>query len=108
MQIRETQDSMIADNNLSTSCPSLSTEAGTVIQQAMHCKYFGAEVPHKQLVLSALSTKVEQIVAVFTAASRQKAWDHFSKAQRKNIDIWRKQCEVGTFHSLFISTGLRQ
>ncbi|KAF0027009.1 hypothetical protein F2P81_021746 [Scophthalmus maximus] len=36
---------------------------------------------------------VEQINAVFTAATRQKAWDHFSKAQRKNIDIWRKQCE---------------
>ncbi|KAG8452294.1 hypothetical protein GDO86_004195 [Hymenochirus boettgeri] len=36
---------------------------------------------------------VEQIVAVFNASSRQKAWDHFSKAQRKNIDIWRKHCE---------------
>ncbi|XP_026152316.1 ecto-NOX disulfide-thiol exchanger 1 isoform X1 [Mastacembelus armatus] len=36
---------------------------------------------------------VEQITAVFTASTRQKAWDHFSKAQRKNIDIWRKQCE---------------
>lgn len=46
--------------------------------------------------LTSLSTKVEQIAAVFTAATRQKAWDHFSKAQRKNIDIWRKQCEVGT------------
>ncbi|KTG39395.1 hypothetical protein cypCar_00009188 [Cyprinus carpio] len=43
--------------------------------------------------LTSLSTKVEQITAVFTAATRQKAWDHFSKAQRKNIDIWRKQCE---------------
>lgn len=46
--------------------------------------------------LTSLSTEVEQITAVFTAATRQKAWDHFSKAQRKNIDIWRKQCEVGT------------
>ncbi|TWW55273.1 Ecto-NOX disulfide-thiol exchanger 1 [Takifugu flavidus] len=27
------------------------------------------------------------------SASKQKAWDHFSKAQRKNLDIWRKQAE---------------
>lgn len=38
---------------------------------------------------------VEQIVSVFHAASKQKAWDHFSKAQRKNLDMWRKQAEVG-------------
>ncbi|XP_041663374.1 ecto-NOX disulfide-thiol exchanger 1 [Cheilinus undulatus] len=38
-------------------------------------------------------TQFEQITTVFNAATRQKAWDHFSKAQRKNIDIWRKQCE---------------
>ncbi|KAM9850868.1 ecto-NOX disulfide-thiol exchanger 1 [Aulostomus maculatus] len=43
--------------------------------------------------LLAILTQFEQISAVFTAATRQKAWDHFSKAQRKNIDIWRKQCE---------------
>ncbi|KAM9513440.1 ecto-NOX disulfide-thiol exchanger 2-like [Salvelinus alpinus] len=36
---------------------------------------------------------VEQIVSVFHAASKQKAWDHFSKAQRKNLDMWRKQAE---------------
>ncbi|PWA18710.1 hypothetical protein CCH79_00005725, partial [Gambusia affinis] len=36
---------------------------------------------------------VEQIVSVFQAASKQKAWDHFSKAQRKNLDMWRKQAE---------------
>ncbi|KAJ6661695.1 hypothetical protein lerEdw1_013217 [Lerista edwardsae] len=43
--------------------------------------------------LTSLFTKVEQIVAVFNASTRQKAWDHFSKAQRKNIDIWRKHSE---------------
>ncbi|XP_004081708.1 ecto-NOX disulfide-thiol exchanger 1 isoform X1 [Oryzias latipes] len=43
--------------------------------------------------LMAILTQFEQINAVFTAATRQKAWDHFTKAQRKNIDIWRKQCE---------------
>ncbi|KAB5577084.1 hypothetical protein PHYPO_G00205900 [Pangasianodon hypophthalmus] len=43
--------------------------------------------------LLTILTQFEQITAVFSAATRQKAWDHFSKAQRKNIDIWRKQCE---------------
>ncbi|KAM9710292.1 ecto-NOX disulfide-thiol exchanger 1 isoform 1-T4 [Menidia menidia] len=43
--------------------------------------------------LMAILTQFEQITTVFSAATRQKAWDHFSKAQRKNIDIWRKQCE---------------
>uniref|UniRef100_A0A8C6UX55 Ecto-NOX disulfide-thiol exchanger 1 n=1 Tax=Neogobius melanostomus TaxID=47308 RepID=A0A8C6UX55_9GOBI len=43
--------------------------------------------------LLAILNQFEQINSVFTAASKQKAWDHFTKAQRKNIDIWRKQCE---------------
>ncbi|XP_077339326.1 ecto-NOX disulfide-thiol exchanger 1 isoform X3 [Lithobates pipiens] len=43
--------------------------------------------------LLGILTQFEQIVAVFNASTRQKAWDHFSKAQRKNIDIWRKHCE---------------
>uniref|UniRef100_A0A803K7R7 Ecto-NOX disulfide-thiol exchanger 1 n=1 Tax=Xenopus tropicalis TaxID=8364 RepID=A0A803K7R7_XENTR len=43
--------------------------------------------------LFGILTQFEQIVAVFNASTRQKAWDHFSKAQRKNIDIWRKHCE---------------
>lgn len=43
--------------------------------------------------LTGILHQFEQIVAVFNASSRQKAWDHFSKAQRKNIDIWRKHCE---------------
>ncbi|KAM6978127.1 LOW QUALITY PROTEIN: ecto-NOX disulfide-thiol exchanger 1 [Tautogolabrus adspersus] len=50
--------------------------------------------------LMAILTQFEQITTVFTAATRQKAWDHFSKAQRKNIDMWRKQCEeLRTAHS---------
>lgn len=40
---------------------------------------------------------VEQIVAVYHSASKQKAWDHFTKAQRKNISVWCKQAEVGNF-----------
>ncbi|KAF4519599.1 hypothetical protein B566_EDAN003766 [Ephemera danica] len=32
-----------------------------------------------------------QIERVFSAASHQKVWDHFTKAQRKNISMWKKQ-----------------
>ncbi|XP_043203088.1 ecto-NOX disulfide-thiol exchanger 2-like [Amphibalanus amphitrite] len=32
-----------------------------------------------------------QIERVFLAACQQKVWDHFSKAQRKNIELWKKQ-----------------
>ncbi|GAA6084992.1 ecto-NOX disulfide-thiol exchanger 2 isoform X2 [Tachysurus ichikawai] len=43
--------------------------------------------------LASILVQFEQIVSVFHAASKQKAWDHFSKAQRKNLDMWRKQAE---------------
>lgn len=33
---------------------------------------------------------------VFGAASHKKVWDHFTKAQRKNIDLWKKQSLVCT------------
>lgn len=32
-------------------------------------------------------------MAVYHSASKQKAWDHFTKAQRKNISVWCKQAE---------------
>ncbi|XP_049778265.1 ecto-NOX disulfide-thiol exchanger 2 [Schistocerca cancellata] len=32
-----------------------------------------------------------QIERVFSAASHKKVWDHFTKAQRKNIEMWKKQ-----------------
>lgn len=51
-----------------------------------------AKETFKNALLSILN-QFEQINGVFTAASKQKAWDHFTKAQRKNIDIWKKQCE---------------
>ncbi|XP_046331144.2 ecto-NOX disulfide-thiol exchanger 2-like isoform X2 [Haliotis rufescens] len=35
----------------------------------------------------------DQIVRVFSTATKQRAWDHFTKAQRKNIDVWCKQAE---------------
>ncbi|XP_076005055.1 ecto-NOX disulfide-thiol exchanger 2-like isoform X3 [Genypterus blacodes] len=46
-----------------------------------------------KIALAGILGQFEQIVSVFQAASKQKAWDHFSKAQRKNLDIWRKQAE---------------
>ncbi|KAG9351321.1 hypothetical protein JZ751_022568 [Albula glossodonta] len=45
-------------------------------------------------------SKLEQIVSVFHAASKQKAWDHFSKAQRKNLDVWRKQAEFSSSNTV--------
>ncbi|KAH9370996.1 hypothetical protein HPB48_019077 [Haemaphysalis longicornis] len=42
---------------------------------------------------SSLPPLVGQIEKVFAVASHQKVWDHFTKAQRKNIDAWRKQSE---------------
>lgn len=37
---------------------------------------------------------VGQIERVFVAAGHQKVWDHFTKAQRRNIEMWKKQAEV--------------
>ncbi|XP_037933202.1 ecto-NOX disulfide-thiol exchanger 2 [Teleopsis dalmanni] len=37
-----------------------------------------------------MSTQFTQIEKVFNAASHKKVWDHFTKAQRKNIDQWKK------------------
>ncbi|XP_068571574.1 LOW QUALITY PROTEIN: ecto-NOX disulfide-thiol exchanger 2-like [Cebidichthys violaceus] len=45
--------------------------------------------------MATILAQFEEIVSVFNAASKQKAWDHFSKAQRKNLDMWRTQVEVG-------------
>lgn len=34
-----------------------------------------------------------EISKVFNASSLQKVWDHFTKPQRKNIELWKKQTE---------------
>ncbi|KAM7355249.1 uncharacterized protein ACRADG_001383 [Cochliomyia hominivorax] len=41
----------------------------------------------QMLTMSAQFTQIEK---VFNAASHKKVWDHFTKAQRKNIDQWKK------------------
>lgn len=38
---------------------------------------------------------VDQIEKIFTLAQKQRNWDHFTKAQRKNIELWLKQAKVG-------------
>lgn len=50
-----------------------------------------------------LALKVDQIDKVFTAASKQKARDHFTKPQRKNIETWRKQLQVNAGALLVVS-----
>lgn len=39
--------------------------------------------------------QVEHIERIFSEAQKQRASDHFSKAQRKSIDVWCKQIQVG-------------
>ena len=39
--------------------------------------------------------KVELIEKVFAGTQKQKNWDHFTKAQRKNLELWYKQIKVG-------------
>ncbi|KAK6298633.1 hypothetical protein J4Q44_G00316880 [Coregonus suidteri] len=62
-------------------------------QKAAHEKEMEEAKDKFKTALSGILAQFEQIVSVFHAASKQKAWDHFSKAQRKNLDVWRKQAE---------------
>ncbi|XP_017844146.2 uncharacterized protein LOC108600854 isoform X2 [Drosophila busckii] len=49
--------------------------------------------------MGTMSTQFTQIEKVFNAASHKKVWDHFTKAQRKNIDQWKKLAtELRTVH----------
>lgn len=41
-----------------------------------------------------LSTAVEQVAKILTAAKLQRVSDHFSKQQRRNIEMWLKMTEV--------------
>ncbi|UYV72864.1 ENOX2 [Cordylochernes scorpioides] len=43
--------------------------------------------------LSDIIGQFSQIEKVFAASAHQKVWDHFTKAQRKNIDLWKKQAK---------------
>ena len=40
--------------------------------------------------------EVVQIEKLFASSSHKKVWDHFTKAQRKNIELWKKSAMVGS------------
>ncbi|XP_062819821.1 ecto-NOX disulfide-thiol exchanger 2 isoform X4 [Anolis carolinensis] len=62
-------------------------------EKATHEKDIEEAKERFKLALSGILAQFEQIVAVYHSASKQKAWDHFTKAQRKNISVWCKQAE---------------
>ncbi|NXU81882.1 ENOX2 protein, partial [Oreotrochilus melanogaster] len=64
-----------------------------VNEKAAHEKEMEEAKDKFKLALSGILVQFEQIVAVYHSASKQKAWDHFTKAQRKNISVWCKQAE---------------
>jgi hypothetical protein len=41
-----------------------------------------------------ISKLVGEMERLFQAASHQKAWDHFTKAQRKSLESWKKHVMV--------------
>ncbi|XP_018015243.1 ecto-NOX disulfide-thiol exchanger 2 [Hyalella azteca] len=43
--------------------------------------------------MQGIVAQFSQIEKVFSACSQQKVWDHFTKAQRRNIDMWKKQAQ---------------
>nr|BAE23482.1 unnamed protein product [Mus musculus] len=64
-----------------------------VNEKATHEKEMEEAKEKFKQALSGILIQFEQIVAVYHSASKQKAWDHFTKAQRKNISVWCKQAE---------------
>ncbi|RUS83035.1 hypothetical protein EGW08_009223 [Elysia chlorotica] len=46
-----------------------------------------------QLRLQGITSQLCQVERVMVAAHKQKCWDHFTKAQRKNIDTWQRQAQ---------------
>ncbi|XP_061454253.1 ecto-NOX disulfide-thiol exchanger 2 isoform X2 [Rhineura floridana] len=62
-------------------------------EKASHEKEMEEAKEKFKFALSGILAQFEQIVAVYHSASKQKAWDHFTKAQRKNITVWCKQAE---------------
>ncbi|XP_030065405.1 ecto-NOX disulfide-thiol exchanger 2 isoform X3 [Microcaecilia unicolor] len=71
-----------------------------VNEKAAHEKAMEVAKESYMVSLSGILLQFEQIVAVYHSACKQKAWDNFSKAQRKNISIWCKQAEeIRNIHS---------
>ncbi|KAH9512822.1 Ecto-NOX disulfide-thiol exchanger 1 [Bulinus truncatus] len=43
--------------------------------------------------IQGIGSQLCQVERVLAAAHKQKCWDHFTKAQRKNIDTWQRQAQ---------------
>ncbi|KOB78100.1 Ecto-NOX disulfide-thiol exchanger 1 [Operophtera brumata] len=43
--------------------------------------------------IQSVINQLEQVAKVLTAAGHQRAWDHFTKPQRKNIETWQKMTQ---------------
>uniref|UniRef100_A0AAV2MKS7 RRM domain-containing protein n=1 Tax=Knipowitschia caucasica TaxID=637954 RepID=A0AAV2MKS7_KNICA len=77
-------------------------------EKAQHEKEMEEAKDKFKSALAGILGQFEQIVSVFQAASKQKAWDHFTKAQRKNLDVWRKQVqEIRNMHNELLM-GIRR
>ncbi|XP_053129459.1 ecto-NOX disulfide-thiol exchanger 2 isoform X2 [Hemicordylus capensis] len=62
-------------------------------EKAAHEKEMEEAKDKFKLAVSGILAQSEQIVAVHHSASKQKAWDLFTKGQRKNLRVWRSQAE---------------
>lgn len=60
----------------------------------MNCKQQQTKTKTLNELNKCIMGLVSLIEKVFGAASHKKVWDHFTKAQRKNIDLWKKQSLV--------------
>ncbi|XP_067947999.1 ecto-NOX disulfide-thiol exchanger 2-like [Watersipora subatra] len=43
--------------------------------------------------VTGLLSQMDQIENVFAKARQQRVWDHFSKPQRRNVELWTKVCQ---------------
>ena len=46
--------------------------------------------------------EVAQIEKLFISSLHKKVWDHFTKAQRKNIEVWKKTALVGALSVIIL------
>lgn len=61
-------------------------------QQTVESEYEQYKIQYHQRLVD-IRGQVCQVERVLQAAHKQKCWDHFTKAQRKNIDTWLRQAQ---------------
>ena len=69
-------------------------ETAIIIQLQFNCVCRDNYSPLSLTISIGWHSAVKQIERVFGSAAHQKVWDHFTKAQRKNITAWKKQLQV--------------